>query len=578
MLEAHFLFKEDEESLRKILKLLGLTLSGREGHWRIISKQGKTDAVAFSDADLPFVLMDQNSNVVNKSGDYDGAKKFLQKCLANSYVAESRTGLDFTVKNGLGLNNPVIKLDNGDEIVVTGMSYKDTGKNRKNLRTTSEMTDHYTEDFELSGVGGKKYLVTREVTIFDPKAKVKGGRFKSEIVSVSLAEGIKIKCSVNSVVNNILSGTPVREALLNEVSRDKYLSTDDIKTSSIVRNFFVDSSLIDDFYNFMSKWNKDSEAYYKKRYENLEYEPLQFSVGKVYIKVIRKNTVDAFIDKFGNVYKPAGWNAPAKGVRYYLSDYNRIPFDPYGSFLYGNRNLVPNTADSFNIEKSLEESMGMFGEDDSFFTKEELMEFASDVVDEVNGYYKSVNSPFSVDYTGAWVEDDDRTITVDFVCFPNETDYSISVKVDMRAIKSPNDLFKYVPKMAEELKKQISAEEVVESKSIIESTSDIKEAFAVYTGGNIWLFYGKLKDGNWFLTDDYGSTLILDADPSDLDESTYMEWQDEHKIKELSGKELEKFDDALLDKLLSYPSNDYKHTGGISNSEIDAYRKYFKSI
>ena len=106
------------------------------------------------------------------------------------------------------------------------------------------------------------------------------------------------------------------------------------------------------------------------------------------------------------------------------------------------------------------EALGMFGEDDSFFTKEELLEFASAVVEEVNGYYKSVNSPFSVDYTGAWVEDDDRTITVDFVCFPNETDYSISVKVDMRSIQVPNDLFKYVPKMAEELKKQISAPEI----------------------------------------------------------------------------------------------------------------------
>jgi len=126
--------------------------------------------------------------------------------------------LAFTVKDAPGLNNPVIKVSNGDEIVVTGMSYNDIGKNRKNLRTTSEMTDHYTEDFELLGVGGKKYLVTREVTIFDPTAKVKGGRFKSEIVSVSLLENVEIKPSVNSVVYNILSGTPVREALLSEVS------------------------------------------------------------------------------------------------------------------------------------------------------------------------------------------------------------------------------------------------------------------------------------------------------------------------------------------------------------------------
>ena len=110
------------------------------------------------------------------------------------------------------------------------------------------------------------------------------------------------------------------------------------------------------------------------------------------------------------------------------------------------------------------EALGMFGEDDSFFTKEELLEFASDVVDEVNSYYKSVNSSFSVDYTGAWVESDDRTITVDFICFPNETEYSVSVKVDMRSIKAPGDIFKFIPKMAEDLKKQIQDAEVSETK------------------------------------------------------------------------------------------------------------------
>ena len=150
-----------------------------------------------------------------------------------------------------------------------------------------------------------------------------------------------------NATRSILDGQCIMEALLNEVSKDKYLSTDDIKTSAIVRDFFADSSLINYFYKFMLKWDKDSEAYYKKYYENLEYEPLQFSVGKAYIKVVRKNSVCAFIDKFGNVYKPAGWNAPAKGVRYYLSDYNSIHFDPHGGFLYGNKNLVPNTADSF---------------------------------------------------------------------------------------------------------------------------------------------------------------------------------------------------------------------------------------
>ena len=123
---------------------------------------------------------------------------------------------------------------------------------------------------------------------------------------------------------------------------------------------------------------------------------------------------------------------------------------------------VKDTVQNILSGMSVREAVDMFGMDDSFFTKEELLEFASDVVDEVNADFKSVNSPFSIDYTGAWVESDDRTITVDFICFPNETEYSVGVKVDMRAIKSPQDIFKYVSKMADDLKNQIQKSEVVD--------------------------------------------------------------------------------------------------------------------
>ena len=94
--------------------------------------------------------------------------------------------ISFTVKDGLGLNNPVIKTYGGDEIAITGMSYADKGQNKKALRKSDEMEDHYTDDFILSGVGGKQYRVTREVILYKPDAKVKGGRFKSKIIGVDL--------------------------------------------------------------------------------------------------------------------------------------------------------------------------------------------------------------------------------------------------------------------------------------------------------------------------------------------------------------------------------------------------------
>lgn len=108
---------------------------------------------------------------------------------------------------------------------------------------------------------------------------------------------------------------------------------------------------------------------------------------------------------------------------------------------------------------------------------------------------------------------------------------------------------------------------------LLESTNNLKEAFAVYTGGGIWLFYGQLTNGNYFLMDDNGWTLILNADPSDFDESTYEDWQQEHLIKELDGKERTDFCDAVLDYIAS---SDQAHRGGITDREIDFYRGYFK--
>lgn len=99
----------------------------------------------------------------------------------------------------------------------------------------------------------------------------------------------------------------------------------------------------------------------------------------------------------------------------------------------------------------------------------------------------------------------------------------------------------------------------------------IKEVKAIYTGGNIWLFYGSLCDGSFFLTDDYGCTLILDASPEDLDESLYVEWQEEHTIKELEDAERIGFCKKMLEKL---KKESPENQGGFT--EYDYYKNYFK--
>lgn len=71
-------------------------------------------------------------------------------------------------------------------------------------------------------------------------------------------------------------------------------------------------------------------------------------MGKKYTKVVRQHTkfedatkaqrsVFCFLDADNNVYKPAAWTRPAKGVRYNLTDNVEAVVaqaDPYGSWLY----------------------------------------------------------------------------------------------------------------------------------------------------------------------------------------------------------------------------------------------------
>lgn len=62
--------------------------------------------------------------------------------------------------------------------------------------------------------------------------------------------------------------------------------------------------------------------------------------GKKYDKITVKphcssqSFVHAFVDTDGNVYKAAGWKAPAKGVRYTSVMAALVKADRFGNYLY----------------------------------------------------------------------------------------------------------------------------------------------------------------------------------------------------------------------------------------------------
>jgi len=77
------------------------------------------------------------------------------------------------------------------------------------------------------------------------------------------------------------------------------------------------------------------------------YTQLEYEVGRKYIKIwsylsnagerLNGRSCWMFVDKEnGNVFKPASYRAPAKGVRFNISQLADKPelCDPYGSFLY----------------------------------------------------------------------------------------------------------------------------------------------------------------------------------------------------------------------------------------------------
>ena len=91
-----------------------------------------------------------------------------------------------------------------------------------------------------------------------------------------------------------------------------------------------------------NQWKVDGIESGRSVYTQLEYE-----VGRKYIKVWSYLVVGSdvrngrdcwmFVDKNdGACYKPASYKAPAKGIRFYISQLADNPdiCDPYGSFLY----------------------------------------------------------------------------------------------------------------------------------------------------------------------------------------------------------------------------------------------------
>ena len=87
----------------------------------------------------------------------------------------------------------------------------------------------------------------------------------------------------------------------------------------------------------------------------------------------------------------------------------------------------------------------------------------------------------------------------------------------------------------------------------------IKNAMADYTGGNIYIYYGQLTDGNWFrATDDWEGIEICNADTS-TEEANFNEFYEEHAFECLDGDEYKIFwNEMLLWIIHNAPEGNYQ--------------------
>ena len=69
--------------------------------------------------------------------------------------------------------------------------------------------------------------------------------------------------------------------------------------------------------HFINEWEDRVRPHWEREFSNLEFKPLTYTKGRKYAKIIQEGSrVVAFVDmKTGDIFKPAGWKAPAKHAR-----------------------------------------------------------------------------------------------------------------------------------------------------------------------------------------------------------------------------------------------------------------------
>jgi hypothetical protein len=107
--------------------------------------------------------------------------------------------------------------------------------------------------------------------------------------------------------------------MIDEHNPHNIMNSNNVKTENYLNNNHYVANFVNEVNTFISE-------YYAKNFPSLPYKPIEVSIGKNYIKLVRDNSVWAFISRYdgllkgypvrkGDLLKPASWASPAAHAR-----------------------------------------------------------------------------------------------------------------------------------------------------------------------------------------------------------------------------------------------------------------------
>lgn len=92
----------------------------------------------------------------------------------------------------------------------------------------------------------------------------------------------------------------------------------------------------------------------------------------------------------------------------------------------------------------------------------------------------------------------------------------------------------------------------------------IKAATAQYTGGGIYIYYGKLENGLYFRGCDDWESIAICTEDTEKEEADYQEFYEAHLINELTGNDYKTFFNNMIDWIINNSP-----TGNYLKSELE---------